>query len=1372
MTELSSAGGPHAPEASGSGGLSAAHQAELDEFSLLREWTQTLLALELCGPDGGESDLLGFRDHPTATLDLTHAHPSGLAMLLAGRRSRLSDLVREPGALADARRRARAVRATSARLRRLHGVPAGLLAVGMAGWGEDPERRTYAPVLLRAAHLRPRGHGEEDFDLDLAAATRINPVLVEHLRIEYGVPLDAGLLAELAAGQGTAANSFDPLPMLQRLAETCADVPGFEVQPRLVVGVFPEVIPAMVADLEVRGAALVRHPAIRLLTGPLSDASSSAPEFSGQAPVVLDADGEQQAVVDAVLAGGRVAVRAPAGSGATQALADAVAGLAASGRRSLLVAPYAEELADVRRRLAELGLADLVLDLGADPFDGALVALRLLAAVDAAHPEPSHDEPEPVRHPDEPVAAVEPVLDPLQVAEAAEAAARERADRLAGHVATMHHRHEPWGVSAYAAQVALAELTAMRPAPRSRVRLGAEVLDGLNPHRVAELRGTLREAAAIGAFRTPPAADPWYAARITSRLEGDLALEHARLLADGELGRARTILDAAFEEVGIPSATTFSDYAAGLRLLSQVRETLEIFRPEAWDTSVGEAVAATASRDWRAANGVKLGPMARRRIQARTRRLLRPGVPPADLHGALLQLHQQRAAWEQFIGGGARPAVPAAYDEAVAAQAGVAGRLDWLAPRLATTPGGGELATTSLDALQERLAGLVERSESLAVRPKAVGLLDTLHEAGLGALVEDLATRTVPPDLVGTELDLVWWSSVLARIAALDPGYAGHDGDALREAAGQFARADNAVRAGQAARLRAQMTERVRAAVVAHPEQLAELRAWAGISSGEQGGALLARPRVALPIARLLGRCADLVTAIAPCWSMSPLLTTSVLPPDATFDVVLVAQAQALDLARSVSAIARGNALVVVGDPHLGPRIRPTSVADLALSRLPSLGLHGAYRPASAHLAALARAVAAHLDEAHPHHSSAPDSETGDAEIVRLDRVDGVGVLAPGASAIESTEEEVQHVVRLVMDHALNYPERSLGVIALNRLHADRIRDAVRLERGVHPRVADFFTADAHEPFIVVDVGECGGLVRDAVLLCVGYGRTPHGRVLHQFGGAGEAGGAELLLAAVTRARTSMVVVSSLGAEDLDLPRLKTAGSRALRDVLATAAAGGVSQPATVATEVDLSTGDAGPGSTSAPSAAQVAAARHVAEPDRSRTGLDALLEDFALRLEGDGLVVERSVPVGATAADEDSVVPPIDIAVRDESTGRRLAIESDGPAYAALSSVRERDRMRAERLSRLGWEHLRIWSVDIFRDPAREVARVRRTLLPDGSAEDPAPGDPAAAPPSGEGAAPFVQTADDTDLGWGEVPPPGDAHDDWLRAQRPPHWD
>ena len=111
--------------------------------------------------------------------------------------------------------------------------------------------------------------------------------------------------------------------------------------------------------------------------------------------------------------------------------------------------------------------------------------------------------------------------------------------------------------------------------------------------------------------------------------------------------------------------------------------------------------------------------------------------------------------------------------------------------------------------------------------------------------------------------------------------------------------------------------------------------------------------------------------------------------------------------------------------------------------------------------------------------------------------------------------------------------------------------------------MAAFFDADAAEPFVVVDATEAGGLVRDVVLVTVGYGRTPHGRMLHQFGAVGEAGGAELLLSAVTRARESMVVVCGFGLDDLDPARLKTPGARALRDVLATAAAAGVSQPTT-----------------------------------------------------------------------------------------------------------------------------------------------------------------------------------------------------------------
>lgn len=189
----------------------------------------------------------------------------------------------------------------------------------------------------------------------------------------------------------------------------------------------------------------------------------------------------------------------------------------------------------------------------------------------------------------------------------------------------------------------------------------------------------------------------------------------------------------------------------------------------------------------------------------------------------------------------------------------------------------------------------------------------------------------------------------------------------------------------------------------------------------------------------------------------------------------------------------------------------------------------------------------------------------------------------------------------------------------------------------------------------------------------------------------------------------------------------------------------------------------------------------------------------------------------------------PIDLAVEDANhRGRlKLAVETDGPGYAGLLSTRDRDRLRVEQLERLGWQHMRIWSTDLFRDPARDVARVvqaasrslagqstpqstevpsaprfdgsgehkmsesdqdssdpdrerddREGAHPDTPADPDTPGDPASA--SDQTTKPRrrprlrrvpEQTRDDTDASWGEHG--GDAaRDRWLHEERPPHWD
>ena len=66
-------------------------------------------------------------------LDLSHAHPSGLATLLAGRPTPLSMLFREPAVHSAARRRSRGLRTVAGELASDRGVRAGVRAVDRGG---------------------------------------------------------------------------------------------------------------------------------------------------------------------------------------------------------------------------------------------------------------------------------------------------------------------------------------------------------------------------------------------------------------------------------------------------------------------------------------------------------------------------------------------------------------------------------------------------------------------------------------------------------------------------------------------------------------------------------------------------------------------------------------------------------------------------------------------------------------------------------------------------------------------------------------------------------------------------------------------------------------------------------------------------------------------------------------------------------------------------------------------------------------------------------------------------------------------------------------------------------------------------------------
>ena len=104
--------------------------------------------------------------------------------------------------------------------------------------------------------------------------------------------------------------------------------------------------------------------------------------------------------------------------------------------------------------------------------------------------------------------------------------------------------------------------------------------------------------------------------------------------------------------------------------------------------------------------------------------------------------------------------------------------------------------------------------------------------------------------------------------------------------------------------------------------------------------------------------------------------------------------------------------------------------------------------------------------------------------------------------------------------------------------------------------------------------------------------------------------------------------------------------------------------------------------------------------PSLPEVEIPVLVRDLARRLRAEGLVVH---PGWGTSRHR------LDLAVEDPRRPGSLlvAIDTDGAVYGSIDSTRDRERLRPEQLRRLGWSYQRVWTRDLFRDPAREVARL-----------------------------------------------------------------
>lgn len=1272
-----------------------------------------------------------------AVVDLSAAHPSGVAQLFAGRSTRLSNLVREPGTFPTARRHARAVVVRSAEHAAQYGLAPTSLAIGVASWTEPVEegesaddrhrdltalaevasgasatspvpagtdsagspddvatvaspadaaraargdvavadgatadttpavttsipvvsvarrqsrparrptppdevtpgtRTVHVPILLRPVTLAPRGDGETDYDLTLGPTAEINPVLARTLRAR-GVQDDLGALAQASF---TAAG-FDPDDVLDRVAALGAEhLADFRWEQRVLVGTFVHPGQALVDDLDEVSPALGRHELVAALAGAdqaiarVSTAELPAPRRGDADPArergVGDLDPYQRHVVDALGTGQHFFVDAPLGSDVAGTVAAVVTEAAAAGRSVLYVTGHRRAADRLAQRLEELGLEGLSLDVTPRQTWREDMAERLLAAM-ATEPE---------------------AVDASAAAQVRDALIGARS-QLTGYIDALHARREPWAVSAYDALQELARLTSERPAPSTSVRLDARTavaLDGDARRRVA---GELERAAALGAFTLRPSSTAWFGAHLTTMDEARDALARVRRLKEATLPQLRRQIAYTGEVTGLEAPTTINAWGTQLAMLAGMRSTLDVFHPMVFERTATDLVQATATRRWRSEHGVEMGWFTRRRLRKRARDMVRPGVRVPNLHSALIEVAEQRDVWAEHSPRGGWPTLPEGL--ATIEDTYEAVRIDLVAlePVLGPTVHGAQLLDLDLDALAERLHQLALDPQALETLPERTNLLRRAREAGLGELIDDLTSRRVDADQVAAELDLAWWTSVFEQILGGDPTLAGQDGAGLDALARRFRDLD--------ARHLAALSQPARVAARAH--------LGAAMREDREGSeamfAELIEGRMA-SLRELVERYGDVARRLRPVVLATPTLVPHLLPTHRTVDLVVLDAVQHVPIEVVVTCLARGRQVVVVGDPRTASG---TSVRELS-QLLPTVTLQPRENRRDPELT---RLLAAHGYEGLLRPAPLPRPEA----LVQLDVVDGTGMPDPTSGSVESTRAEVDRVVEVSIEHALTRPEETLGIVTVTAAHADRIRDALLAEVRANPALAPFFSGRRAEPVVVADITGVAGLSRDTILLSLGFGRTPHGRVLHRFGVLGDDGGAAMLLGALGATRRRLHVVSCFPAEALDPDRLRGAGPRLLRDVLELA-----ERRSGVADQVELGNGiDAG------------------RVPDR-------LLMDLGERLWRLGYLVETDYGTG----DGDRI--PLVVGHPDLPGELLVAVLTDDAQYVAEPSVRVRDRQLAQRLEGLGWTVAQVWSAAAFLDPEGEADRVRRLV-------------------------------------------------------------
>lgn len=1217
----------------------------------------------------GRNRLLYMRDLRSGTLNFDASARDVLMQLVAGKKVVLSKLVprsRPPESpqakltpFEDALRRMRTIVRTARSYEEERGVRTLFLACGVATWrNERASRPPAAPVLLVPLAIRARGASQQDFELSLAGDLEVNPTLLHMLKVEFNLDVDDQELYRHAEMDGVIDTPEELRLTYNWLSEQCRSVSDWAIADRFVLGNFWYAKLPMVKDLEGSIDTLTSHDVAAAFAGDSearqavlatrASGGDSPASLDAVPPIeefnVLDSDSSQSHAIARARAGESMVLKGPPGTGKSQTIANLICHAIGEGKRVLFVAEKRAAIEAVTKRLHGAGLDELVLDL----HQGAESRKWLAKQLDTS---------------------LETVRRTADVAWRTEEERLTRArEVLKGHADGLHHKHAPWDVSVLEAQV---ELLA-RGRPTVATRLRGPDLEAVGEGQLAELDEALRDLLSMEGLSLRAKNSPWSEATVNT---ADLAREVISLVdeLDQALPRLREGVAKACSSTALPEPRDPATAEATMKAWEAASARAETFDEEIFEenldahiaaleplqgSSFSRLMAALTSTEFRAARGA---------VKEHLREEREP--EPPNLYGELLACRDLRQVWSDLSSAGGSPRFPADLAPLRAAFEGLKASLARLSELV-----GRDLSSLPFEEMAATVAALRAGADTARILPSIHEARQRFTAVGLESFLGELEEQQGLLPEARQELERVWWQSLVDHLMLLPASdeLSAFRGERHDQVLQEFRDLDRQHVTATAGRIRRIAAETAIEAQNKFPDQAQLVKAQAK------------RKRGHMPVRELFARAPDVITALRPCWVMSPLMVSQLIPSDgAYFDLVVFDEASQVRPVEALTSMIRGMQLVVAGDNHQLP---PTAFFDAtAVGDNESGDEEDEESTDIADYESLLDVLMTLFDTEmlRWHYRSRDERLIGfsnqeiyEGELTTFPGIVDGEVLShvwvdkePGPDeARVSPDAEVRQVVELVLEHARTRSHESLGVIALGIQHAEAIEAGLLTQLPEHPDLESFFDEDREERFFVKNLERVQGDERDAIILAVGYGKLPDGTLPHRFGPLNNTGGERRLNVAVTRAKQRMTVVSSFKAEDVDPKRSSAQGVQLLRAFLAYAARGG---------EAEGFADGAG-------------------EP----TALHRLVSDS---LQTVGFETQELV---GTSADR------IDVAVVDPEHGvPTVAIEFDGDAYARRPSVRDRDRLRAEHLKRLGWRCIPLWSQDWYRDPAGGAQRLAERI-------------------------------------------------------------